>query len=138
MAQSTRELIQTGDLNHDGQPEIIAGYRTSQGSAGVLILTGIKQGQWRKLWQEEGGYSLERLQLTDITGDGRDELLIGWAIGASAGNGLDILAWQDGNLKKLPAQVTTAWKWRTWPVKKVKTAGRNWPSGSRTPVTPWP
>jgi tetratricopeptide (TPR) repeat protein len=101
VAQSTRELIQTGDLNHDGQPEIIAGYRTSQGSAGVLVLEEIKNGKWTKLWQEEGGYSLERLQLADITGDGRDELLIGWTIGASAGNGLDILAWQDGNLKKI-------------------------------------
>jgi tetratricopeptide (TPR) repeat protein len=98
--QSTRKLVETGDLNHDGRPEIIAGYRTSQGSAGVLVLEE-KSGGWAKLWQEEGGYSLERLQLADITGDGRDELLIGWAIGASAGNGLDILAWQDGNLKKI-------------------------------------
>ncbi|MCL6447695.1 MAG: hypothetical protein K6U04_06000 [Armatimonadetes bacterium] len=95
-----RELIQAADLNSDGRPEIIAGYRVSQGSAGVMVLQ--KKEQWTKVWQEEGkGYNLERLQPADVTGDGRDELLIGWTIGASAGNGLDILAWQGDGLQQI-------------------------------------
>ncbi|MEW6425082.1 MAG: FG-GAP-like repeat-containing protein [Bacillota bacterium] len=96
----SRELIQAADLNSDGRPEIIAGYRVSQGSVGVMVLQ--KKEQWTKVWQEEGkGYNLERLQLADVTGDGQDELLIGWTIGASAGNGLDILAWQGDGLKQI-------------------------------------
>ena len=95
-----RELIQAADLNADGRPEIIAGYRVSQGSVGVMVLQ--KKDKWTKVWQDEGkGYNLERLQLADVTGDGRDELLIGWTIGASAGNGLDILAWQGDGLKQI-------------------------------------
>ncbi|MEW6275132.1 MAG: tetratricopeptide repeat protein [Bacillota bacterium] len=95
-----RELIQAVDLNRDGRPEIIAGYRVSQGSVGVMVLQ--KKEKWVKVWQEEGkGYNLERLQLADVTGDGQDELLIGWTIGASAGNGLDILAWQGDGLQQI-------------------------------------
>ncbi|MQL51339.1 tetratricopeptide repeat protein [Desulfofundulus thermobenzoicus] len=96
----SRETIRVADLNGDGVTEIIAGYRISQGSVGVMVLQ--QREKWEKVWQEEGkGYNLERLQLADITGDGRDELLIGWTIGASAGDGLDIMSWQGDGLKRI-------------------------------------
>jgi tetratricopeptide (TPR) repeat protein len=95
-----QELILAADLNRDGRPEVIAGYRVSQGGVGVMVLQ--KKEKWGKVWQQEGkGYSLERLQAADITGDGQQEMLIGGTIGASAGNGLDILSWQDEALQKI-------------------------------------
>lgn len=59
------------DLSGDGLPEIVAGYRIGEGRAGVMVLQ--SQGEnWEKIWQEEGrGQALERLQVADVTGDGR-------------------------------------------------------------------
>lgn len=95
-----KEFVRAVDLNQDGRPEIVAGYRVSQGHAGVMVLQ--RKESWEKVWFEEGkGYALERVQPADITGDGQDELLVGWAIGASAGNGLDILAWREKSLQKI-------------------------------------
>lgn len=89
--------VQAVDLSGDGTPEIVAGYRVSQGSVGVLVLQ--KQGgDWVQVWQGDGGYALDRLQTADITGDGDNELLIGGWIGASAGVGLEILSWNGEGL----------------------------------------
>lgn len=92
--------VQTADLTGDSKPEIIAGYRVSPGRVGVLVLQ--QDESWREIYRKEDcGYALDRLQAADITGDGRAELLVGGAIGASAGVGLEILTWDGQGLRKM-------------------------------------
>lgn len=91
--------VQAADLNGDGENELIAGYQLDH-SAGVLVLA---QGMidssnygWRKIWEDKGqGHDLALLYPADVTGDGIPELLVGWAIGASAGNGLSIVSFRE-------------------------------------------
>lgn len=91
------------DLDGDGNPELAIGYRGDE-STPMASLMVLKQdgGSWRKVLDKEGaGQGLERLQAADITGDGRPELLVGWAVGASVGNELSILTWSEDTLTEL-------------------------------------
>ncbi len=93
--------VQLADLTGDGQPEVIAGYRLSQGNVGVLVLRADSEG-WQNVWQKENlSVGIDRLQATDITGNGRNELLIGWIGGASVGVALQILTWNGQGLNDL-------------------------------------
>ena len=92
------KAIQQQDMDGDGKAELLATYRVGQnpGELGAVLLQE-KQNNWEKVWEQKGslGYALDRVNFADITGDGRPELLLGWTMGASAGNGLDIFTWQD-------------------------------------------
>jgi len=92
------KAIQQQDMDGDGKAELLVTYRVGQnpGELGAILLQK-KQNNWEKVWEQKGslGYALDRASFADITGDGRPELLLGWTMGASAGNGLDIFTWQD-------------------------------------------
>jgi tetratricopeptide (TPR) repeat protein len=93
-------LVQAADLNGDGENELIAGYQLDH-SAGVLVLAqgmadSLQHYGWQKIWEEKGqGHDLALLYPADVTGDGVPELLVGWTIGASAGNGLSIVGFRE-------------------------------------------
>ena len=93
------KAIRQQDMNGDGKTELLATYRLGQnpGKLGTVLLQE-KENNWQKVWEQTGslGYALDRVDFADITGDGRQELLLGWAVGASAGNGLDIFTWEGG------------------------------------------
>ncbi|WNS76700.1 DL-endopeptidase inhibitor IseA family protein [Bacillus sp. DTU_2020_1000418_1_SI_GHA_SEK_038] len=94
------------DLNGDGENEVVYLYQSigKQDQSGALILRKEK-GEWKKERDVKGtGYEVSWASSADITGDGRPELLLGWKIGVSAGNILDIFTWdpgQHGGLVKL-------------------------------------
>ncbi|MEH7523688.1 DL-endopeptidase inhibitor IseA family protein [Bacillus sp. JJ1503] len=94
------------DLDGDGDNEVVFLYQSigKQEQSGALILRKEK-GEWIKETEVKGtGYEVSWASSADITGDGRPELLLGWKIGVSAGNILDIFTWdqsQQGRLVKL-------------------------------------
>ncbi len=89
------ELIQHADLDTDGIPELIAGYRVGESNVGVLVLKQV-DGSWQKLWEARGaGPGLTLLHLADVTGDGTPELLVGWGLGDEASNQLNIITLQE-------------------------------------------
>ncbi|MBM7868360.1 hypothetical protein GTO89_05175 [Heliobacterium gestii] len=97
------KAIQQVDIDGDGNAEVLATYRAGQkGELGALLLKN-NQNHWEKLWQTEGasGLAIDMATVADIDGDGRGELLLGWLIGASAGNGLDIFTWRDHHVEPL-------------------------------------
>ncbi|SFG94326.1 Repeat domain-containing protein [Desulfotomaculum arcticum] len=94
--------IQQRDLDGDGKAELLATYRVGQnpGELGAVLLQE-QQNKWQKVWElnEALGIALDHASFADITGDGRPELLLGWAMDPQNANGvehcgLDIFAWQ--------------------------------------------
>lgn len=86
------------DLDGDGDNEVVFLYHSigKQEQSGALILRKEK-GEWIKESEIKGtGYEVSWASSADITGDGRPELLLGWKIGVSAGNILDIFTWEPG------------------------------------------
>lgn len=95
--------VQSKDINGDGKDEIIALYQTNgeQGSTGILILQKDNKNNWNKIYDfKSEGYSADILKFSDITGDGVDEILVGWRVGSTA-SGLNILQWQDNQIKQI-------------------------------------
>jgi hypothetical protein len=95
--------IQQYDFDQDGQNELIVTYRI-KGEPNRLKAIMVKKdkGQWKKVWKIDGeGHAIHYSGFVDITGDGVKEYLIGWMIGASAGNELEIYQWQDSTLKQI-------------------------------------
>lgn len=95
--------IQQYDFDKDGQSELVVTYK-EMGEPNRLKAMVLKKEieQWKKVWGETGeGFDIHLSTLTDITGDGTKEYIIGWMIGASAGNKLEILQWQDNTFKKI-------------------------------------
>ncbi|KYH33320.1 VCBS repeat-containing protein [Neomoorella mulderi] len=98
-----QKAIAAEDLDGDGERELVVGYQGPEQMAGVFIAHRTPQG-WQKVWQKEkpGPPGLDVLELEDLTGDGPPEIIIGWTIGASAGNQLEVLTYapagKDGSL----------------------------------------
>src|SRR5690606_19657576 len=81
------------DLNGDGENEAIIVYEETIQNQRELWAALLKEenGQWKIIWKTKGlGYEIDYIGFADITGDGKSEVLLGWTLGASAGNGLDI------------------------------------------------
>ncbi|MTI85071.1 MAG: tetratricopeptide repeat protein [Firmicutes bacterium] len=96
------KAIQQQDIDGDGEDELLATYLVGQnpGELGAILLKK-KQNNWEKVWElnEALGYALDHAGFVDITGDGRPELLLGWAMDPTNANGvehngLDIFTWQ--------------------------------------------
>ncbi|MBY0123148.1 DL-endopeptidase inhibitor IseA family protein [Bacillus sp. S/N-304-OC-R1] len=97
------EAVIKADLNGDGTNEMIYLYQSigNKEQIGAFILMNDK-GEWNKAAEIKGtGYEVSWASSADITGDGKPELLLGWKIGASAGNVLDIFSWGESGLEKL-------------------------------------
>lgn len=97
------ESVLQADLNGDGINERVYFYQSigNQEQIGAFILMNQK-GEWKKVSDIKGtGYEVSWASSADITGDGKPELLLGWKIGASAGNVLDVFSWGESGLEKL-------------------------------------
>lgn len=91
------------DLNHDGHDELIAFYKTRLNSdkIGALILQQ-KENNWERIGDITGtGYDISWGSATDITGDGKPELLLGWKMGVSSGSILDVYEFSNEGFNKL-------------------------------------
>lgn len=96
-------IAQTVDLDNDGERELIVVYR-QQGTPCLLVLKKYNDG-WYELGRVRGtGYGVNYLTFTDVTGDGKKEILIGWQVGA-AWSELDIYSIKDGKLEKIASEV---------------------------------
>lgn len=95
--------IQSIDINFDGIDEMVVSYKHkgTPGEVGVILLTKMDK-DWEIHWQAEGlGYDISYASFADLTGDAMPEILIGWTIGASAGNNLDVYQWNENNVEKI-------------------------------------
>ena len=84
--------IQQYDFDNDGQNELVVTFKEI-GEPNQLMAMVLKKEseQWRKIWETTGkGFDIHYSGFADITGDGTKEYIIGWMIGAFAGNELEI------------------------------------------------
>ncbi|WP_456272406.1 hypothetical protein [Bacillus sp. AK031] len=95
------------DFNEDGQEEIVITFeikakeQPSPSQYGVIILRKEKH-RWEKTWETQTqGVGLNFSSVADITGDGIKEYLFGVTIGASAGNKLEIIKWENNSLRMI-------------------------------------
>ncbi|QOR67797.1 hypothetical protein IM538_06585 [Cytobacillus suaedae] len=95
--------IQSIDINFDGTDEMVVSYKQkgTPGEVGVILLKK-KDKDWEIHWRAEGlGYDISYASVADLTGDAMPEILLGWTIGASAGNNLDIYQWKENKVEKI-------------------------------------
>ncbi|PAV28255.1 hypothetical protein CIL05_17975 [Virgibacillus profundi] len=94
------KAIQRYDFDSDGQAELIVTFKEKDQLKAMVLKK--ESGQWKKVWEVTGeGFDIHYSGLEDMDGNGAKEYLIGWMIGASAGNELEIFQWQNGSLHKL-------------------------------------
>lgn len=103
----TTKPYQFYDFNQDGQEEIIitfeikAEVQPNPSQYGAIVLRKDNE-RWEKVWETQTqAVGLDYSGVADITGDGIKEYLFGAAIGASAGNDLEIFQWNNHSLKKI-------------------------------------
>lgn len=91
------------DLNNDGISEAIVFYKSNLNAdkVGAIVLQK-DETDWKEIRNIKGtGYEISWGNVADLTGDGIPELLLGWKVGVSAGNVLDIYSWKQNRLEKL-------------------------------------
>ncbi|CAJ1004376.1 MULTISPECIES: VCBS repeat-containing protein [Bacillales] len=94
------------DLTGDGNPDLIAFYKTEKTDyeIGVLVLSQ-KEGKWKKTASLTGiGSELDYVQFVDVTGDNVPEMLIGWGGGEGLNKELSIYSWQQEQMRELLKQ----------------------------------
>ncbi|WP_442603702.1 hypothetical protein [Paenibacillus sp. KN14-4R] len=95
--------IQEVDLDGDGVDEAVAFYKIekSQLEVGILILK--KEGtKWIKTEQySDVGTSIDYIQFSDLSGDGKKELLVGWNSGDLGIKQLNIYSYENEKLKQV-------------------------------------
>lgn len=95
------DAVLSGDLDGDGKEEITVFYKDKKDQVSAFVLKREKD-NWKKIFaKKESVHEISWVSLSDITGDGKKELLIGWKQGISAGNLLEIYTWEDNKLKEL-------------------------------------
>lgn len=93
------KAIQKADVDGDGKEEVVVTYSIGSNPAQLKVSV-FKED--KEVWTYDGqGYGLDCFSITDLTGDKKPELLLGWTVGASAGNGLDIFTWDHNTLKRV-------------------------------------
>ncbi|SES64952.1 hypothetical protein SAMN05216389_101247 [Oceanobacillus limi] len=94
--------IQRYDFDKDDVQEMIVTYKVKGNSKQKAMVLKKERGKWEKIWDTSGkGIDIDYAGLADITGNGTDEFMIGWMVGASAGSELAIFTWHENKLKKL-------------------------------------
>ncbi|HEV8716975.1 MAG TPA: VCBS repeat-containing protein [Candidatus Binatia bacterium] len=116
--------VESADLDGDQTPEIVASYKLP--SEQVIIVLQQKDGHWEKVWEQKGPEEFTlSVNVADLTGDGRPELLLDWVTGyMSAGNDLDVYGWRDGTMKKFASIGYHKLEWL--PPKQGKSALAVW------------
>ena len=95
--------IQLADLNGDGKDEIIGLYKLNgeQTGAGIIVLNRTTDSNWSKILDYKSeGYGVNYLKFADITGNKKNDIIVGWNIGSTA-NGLDIFSFENNQLIKI-------------------------------------
>jgi pentatricopeptide repeat protein len=91
------------DIDGDGVQELLCtiAAKTSGYNGGLFVLK--KHGaQWKKVFEHTGeACSVYSFTQTDLTGDGKTELLVSYFVGASAGESLVAYAWENQTLTPL-------------------------------------
>lgn len=96
----TNSII-AADFDGDGQEEEVVLYqdKNNREQVGAFVLRKNRE-DWEKIFAKKGtGYEISWASVDDVTGDGREELLLGWKIGSLAGNVLEIYTWKENKLK---------------------------------------
>ena len=89
------------DVDGDLKPEYLVTYRLDESRVGALLLKKSGSG-YNTVWTDVGkGYGFDTVKVADVTGDGLADILIGWTIGSSAGNALDVFSWRGGALQNI-------------------------------------
>lgn len=89
------------NVDSDQTPEYLATYRFDESTVGAFLLKR-SGGSYKIVWTDVGkGYGFDTVKIADVTGDGLADILIGWTIGASAGNALDVFTWRSNSLQNI-------------------------------------
>ena len=100
---NTKAILQY-DFDNDEQHELIVTFKEKEQLKAMVLKK--ENGQWKKVWETNGeGFDIHYSGLEDIDRDGVKEFLIGWMIGASAGNELEVFQWQKDSLHKLNGSI---------------------------------
>ncbi|MBU8880426.1 hypothetical protein BGM26_15845 [Bacillus sp. FJAT-29790] len=95
--------VLSADFEGDGQKEVVVLYHSkdAENQVGAFVLKK-KKGNWEKVFAKKGsGYEISWASVADVTGDGKNELLLGWKVGSLAGNVLEIYTWEKEGFKIL-------------------------------------
>lgn len=99
------ETVQWQDIDRDGEKEALIIYELMTADRQKQLKAAVFREQnntWQPLWDIVGpGLTLEYAGFADVAGNKAPELLLGWSLGASAGNGLDVYTWQEDRMKLL-------------------------------------
>jgi hypothetical protein len=89
--------ILPSDFDGDSKMESVILYQSLNNTRDVgAIVLKEKGSGFEKIFSRKGpGYEISYASTNDLTGDGHDELLIGWKIGNRAGNVLEIYTWKN-------------------------------------------
>lgn len=105
-----------GDVDGDGIDEAVVVYEESLVHEKTLKAALLKQHDedWQIIWNAKGfGYGIDHMEVTDVNGDGVQDILLGWSLGAG-GNGMDIYGWQNDTLQLWDTQEYDG-SWDQWP-----------------------
>lgn len=100
---TNKNAIQFIDLDQDGHEEAIVNYILENDSAPLRCLI-LKKGSkgWETVGEAKGiGYSIDRIDYQDITGDGQKEIIIGWQLGDLMTKGVSVYRLYDDNLEEV-------------------------------------
>ena len=100
------------DFDGDSKMESVILYQSLNNTRDVgAIVLKEKGGGFEKIFSRKGpGYEISYASTNDLTGDGHDELLIGWKIGNRAGNVLEIYTWKNKEFNLLGNRTFMNWK----------------------------
>lgn len=91
------DAIQFGDMDGDGGKEMLVTYKLAQEPESVYAMLFKMDGAtWNAIWQKRfEGYDVDWAGFIDLEGSGRRQLMIGAAVGLSAGNILSAFSLDD-------------------------------------------
>ena len=79
-----------------GKKKLVGLYQSNENKNQVGAFALLKKNKtWEKVFAKKGsGYEISWASASDLTGDGINELLLGWKVGNLAGNLLEIYSWE--------------------------------------------